>query len=97
MPLGWCPECDAPVDVDGFSEHGVPTIWFCRCEKLFLHGPKFAELTELNPADVDMSENFVYGTCRPRIGEFIIALRWRSAREKAHKLINSLMITETQK
>lgn len=95
MPVGYCPDtaCDKAIDLDGFGEHGIPTLWYCRCEKIYTHGPEFGNLTEVPKEEVNLKPTFQYGAegRTPKPGEFIIALRWERVRKPAHEFIYATM------
>ena len=56
MPLAEClnEKCKKLIDVDGYVEHGVPTLFFCECGKVY-DKPKFGKLVEVPKEEVDLS------------------------------------------
>jgi len=55
MPIIPCPNCKKGIDFDGFIEHGVPTLFYCDCGKIYEPGPNFGNLTEIPSDKVDLS------------------------------------------
>ncbi|MFH1229658.1 MAG: hypothetical protein V1678_04525 [Candidatus Aenigmatarchaeota archaeon] len=56
MPLGICPndKCGKMIDIDGYVEHGIPTLFYCECGKIY-DMRKFGELNEVPKEDVNLS------------------------------------------
>lgn len=56
MPIRTCinPECEKAFDVDGFGEHGKPTLFYCECGKIYEMTPSL-ELREIPREEVDLS------------------------------------------
>ena len=56
MALGICPneECRKIIDIDGFAEHGIPTLFYCECGKIY-DMPIFDMLVEVPKERVDLS------------------------------------------
>jgi len=55
--IGTCPNCEKAIDLDGFFEHGQPTLFYCECGKIYEGGnhPLSSDLIELPIEDVDLS------------------------------------------
>lgn len=84
MPVGTCPDCDKMIDIDGYVEHGHPTLFYCECGKVY-DMPEFMELVEVPVEDVDLSglegkwpisEDY-YSTDKMSRGLFISKTRWK--------------------
>jgi hypothetical protein len=55
MPVSTCPNCDKAVDMDGFYEHSIPTLFYCECRKVFDCEGVF-QLKEIPVDLVDLSD-----------------------------------------
>lgn len=83
MPIGNCPNCEKGVDIDGYGEHGFPTLFYCECGKIFKMGERFMVLIEVPTEEVDLSgiENWpipknYYSSEHMSRGLFIKKSRW---------------------
>lgn len=56
MPITSClnDECGKSIDLDGFGEHGKPTLFYCECGKVYDLGGPF-QLVEVPEGQVDLS------------------------------------------
>lgn len=74
-----CPNCKKGIDYDGFFEHGLPTLFYCECGKLYDKNMKEVPKEEVDLVGIDgypIEENF-YNTSGMSRGIFININRWR--------------------
>lgn len=83
MPIGTCPNCEKGIDIDGYVEHGIPTLFYCECGKIY-DMEKFMVLIEIPAAEVDLSNitkwplpKDYYNTDFMSRGIFINKSRWK--------------------
>ena len=83
MPIGICPNCNKMIDIDGYVEHGVSTLFYCECGKVY-DMIIFMELIEVPKEEVDLSNitnwpvsEHRYTTNQMSRGIFIKKSRWK--------------------
>jgi hypothetical protein len=84
MPIGTCPNCDKGIDLDGFWEHGVETLFYCECGRVLNLGEEAFSLIEVPNEEVDLTNvpNWPipedhYVTEQMSRGLFIKKSRWK--------------------
>jgi len=57
MPVGRCKTegCGKIIDLDGYFEHGVESLFYCECGTIY-DMPKFFELVPVPKQEVDLSD-----------------------------------------
>jgi len=83
-----CPVCDEGIIYDGFFEHGVPTLWYCKCGRIFRDGQRRnLELSEVPKSEVNLTADFPEMPSVPERGQFINRSRWN----KRHNLTSEVV------
>ena len=55
MAIAQCPNCERIFDFDGFFEHGVPTLYYCECGKVYDKGQTVCSVVEVPIEEVDLT------------------------------------------
>ncbi len=90
--MGNCPKCKKEFDLNGFTDSGMPVLYYCVCGAVIVKSSA-AGLVEIPKEEVNLREFCEWYVDLPAAepGIFTIIVRWKRFQEKFRKFASEMI------